>query len=197
MDTSINNAKAFTDAIKKTAKEECDRINKETNEIRTQRLASFNEEAQNRYESYVSYETARILQQKNKKISALEEQSKRTLSALRAELCGKVFDKVKEDIKSFTETEDYKDLLIFYVREIYESNKDGELEFFVRKEDMLYKEFINDHIGKFIHISESSDIILGGVKAVNRNTGCLFDNTLDMKLEEQKTWFLENSGLKI
>lgn len=199
MDTSINNAKAFTDAIKKTAREECEKIDEETNEIRAQRLKSFNDEAQSRYESYVSYEIKRILQQKNKKISALEEESRRILCSQRSELTDKVFDKVKADLIAFTKTEGYKDFLISSVREIYEANKADGIDLFVKPDDMIYKEYINDEIGKFIHVTvcDDDDIVIGGVKAVNNSTGCLFDDTLDMRLEEQKKWFLENSGLKI
>lgn len=197
MDTSINNAKAFTDAIKKMAAEECDRINNETNTIKAERLKSFNEEAESHYADYVNYEMKRIVSEKNREISTLEEESRRKLSALRKELTDKVFAKVEEDIKAFTKTEEYKDLLVSLVEQICDSMPNEELEFFVRAEDIEHKEDINEKLGKYIHISVSDSIRLGGIKAVNRRTGCLLDNTLDLKSEEQKTWFLENSGLKI
>ena len=40
-------------------------------------------------------------------------------------------------------------------------------------------------------------VVLGGVKALDRKTQCLADNTLDTALEAQKAWFLENSGLSV
>lgn len=193
----MNNAKAFTDAIKKMAAEECEKIYFETNEMKKERLKSLNEEAESRYADYVNYELTRIISEKNKKIAALEEESKKVLSALRKELTDKVFSKVKGDIEDFTKGNDYKDFLIECAKEIYGAMPDADLEFFLREKDIKFKEDINSSLGKHIHISSTNDISLGGIKAVNRETGCLLDNTLDIKLEEQMTWFLENSGLKI
>lgn len=197
MDTSLNNAKAFTDAIKKMAKEECDKIYSETNEMKKERLSSLNEEAESSYQGYVNYELTRIISEKNRKIASLEEESRKTLSALRKELTDKVFSKVEADIITFTKGEEYKDYLIESAIEICNAMPQAELEFFLREEDMILKEEINSALGKYIHISSANDIKLGGIKAIEKGTGCLLDNTLDIKLQEQMAWFLENSGLKI
>ncbi len=198
MSTSTDNVKAFTDAIKKMAADECEKINNETAQIRTQRIKAANEEAENRYSGYVSYEIKRILSDKNKEISLAEEQSKKNLADLRKELTDKVFEKVKEDLSEFTKTDGYLHLLVKFVKQIYDETPEGDsIEFFVRPEDLILKEEINDSVKKYIHISVSDDIKIGGIKAVNHATGCLYDNSFDIKLEEQKAWFVENSGLKI
>lgn len=198
MSTSTDNVKAFTDAIKKMAADECEKINNETAQIGTQRIKAANEEAENRYSGYVSYEIKRILSDKNKEISLAEEQSKKNLADLRKELTDKVFEKVKEDLSEFTKTDGYLHLLVKFVKQIYDETPEGDsIEFFVRPEDLILKEEINDSVKKYIHISVSDDIKIGGIKAVNHATGCLYDNSFDIKLEEQKAWFVENSGLKI
>ena len=46
-------------------------------------------------------------------------------------------------------------------------------------------------------VTESDDIVYGGLRAADRKTHCLADDTLDTKLKEQKEWFLEHSGLSI
>lgn len=198
MDTSLNTAKAFTDAIKKMASEECDRINEETEKIKADRLLSLNDEAESRYDEYVENELSRISASRNRKIAELDEGSKCRLSAIRQELFENVFSEVKQGIIAFTEAAEYRKFMISCVKEIYDNVSDKEnVEFFVRKQDMIFKEEINDIIGKFINITACDDIVFGGVKAADKKSGCLFDNTLDAKLEQQKTWFLDNSGLKL
>ena len=198
MSTSTDNIRAFTDAIKNMAAEECEKINKETKQIRTQRIKKANEDAKSRYTDYVSYEIKRILSEKNREISFAEEESRKNLAALRKELTDRVFEKVTADLMEFTNTEDYKNLLACFVKEIYEKiSEEDSIEFFVRLQDLKFQKDISDCIGKAIKFFVSDDIKIGGIKAVDHLTGCLFDNTFDIKLSEQRAWFVENSGLKI
>lgn len=198
MSTSTDSIKAFTDEIKIMAAEECEKINKETRQIKTQRIKKANEDAQSRYADYVSYEIKRILSEKNRKISLAEEESRKSLAALRKELTDKVFEKVSADLTEFTKTEDYKNLLAGFVKEIFEDlPEDDNIEFFVRSEDLNLQKDISECIGKSVKFSVSDDVKIGGIKAVSHSTGCLFDNTFDIKLSEQRAWFVENSGLKI
>lgn len=198
MSTSIDSVKAFTDAIKKMAADECEKINRETRQIRTRRIRAAREDAENRYSEYVNYEIKRILREKNKEISLAEEASRKNLAGLRKELTDKVFSKVTEDLAEFTKTQDYRRLLIDCAGEIYgEISENDDIEFFVRKEDMAFKDELCNAINKDVRLSCADDIKIGGIKAINHTIGCLYDNSFDIKLEEQRTRFIENSGLKI
>ena len=46
-------------------------------------------------------------------------------------------------------------------------------------------------------VAEDRDIVIGGFVLVHRGQGIYLDETLDSALEEQKTWFYQNSGLSI
>lgn len=193
MDASNNNTKAFTDAIKKMAAEECKKIDEETRLIKKQRLASVKSQAIDKYKDYIQYETARIQSEKNKLISSQTDSSKKELAVLRREICDKVFLECKKRIEEFSESEAYKDFLKKSVGEVQSALEDEKITVLVREQDMA----LLDKLDEKYSVKADSSIKLGGVKAVGQESGCLADNTLDLKLEAQKEWFLANSELKI
>ena len=192
MDSS-NSTKAFTDAIKKMAAEECKKIDEETRFIKKQRLASEKSNAKDKYKDYIDYELAKIETDKNKQLSFESDKAKKELAFLRGELCEKVFARVRGEIKAFTESAQYKDFLKKSLDEINGVLTDEDTLVYARKEDFE----ILKSIDKDIKLAEDSGIELGGIKAVGEKSGCLADNTLDMKLLSQREWFLANSDLKI
>ena len=197
MDNSQNSIKAFTDAIKRMAKEECDAINNETRQIKSQRLDALIQQTRDKYNNYVDYELLRLQADTNRQISILHENEKKELAALRSKLTDKIFDAVLTELSDFTNTTEYKKLMIRSFAEIIEALPDEELEFFVRQEDMILCDEICKALDRKLEIKPADDIKLGGVKAVGKKTESLADDTLDTKLEEQKKLFVEHSGFKI
>ncbi|MBR0541640.1 MAG: hypothetical protein IJK26_05465 [Clostridia bacterium] len=197
MDNSQNSIKAFTDAIKRMAKEECDAINNETRQIKSQRLDALIQQTRDKYNNYVDYELLRLQADTNRQISILHENEKKELAALRSKLTDKIFDAVLTELSDFTNTTEYKKLMIRSFAEIIEALPDEELEFFVRQEDMILCDEICKALDRTLEIKPADDIKLGGVKAVGIKTESLADDTLDTKLEEQKKLFVEHSGFKI
>lgn len=197
MDNSQNSIKAFTDAIKRMAKEECDAINNETRQIKSQRLDALIQQTRDKYNNYVDYELLRLQADTNRQISILHENEKKELAALRSKLTDKIFDAVLTELSDFTNTTEYKKLMIRSFTEIIEALPDEELEFFVRQEDMILCDEICKALDRTLEIKPADDIKLGGVKAVGIKTESLADDTLDTKLEEQKKLFVEHSGFKI
>lgn len=192
-----NNAEAFADAIRKMAKEKCKEINEETEFIKKQRTEAFEKDAQARCESNIKYETARIRSEKNKSVSFAKEEAKKELSALRQELTEKVFLSATEQIENFTDSDKYLEYLVKSVEEIYKDASENTVYYLSEKDfkhtDEIKKALKNDNVT----FEKSQEIVLGGVKAHDKDSGCLYDNSLDVKFDEQKEWFIENSGLKI
>ena len=197
LDNSQNSIKAFTDAIKRMAKEECDAINNETRQIKSQRLDALIQQTRDKYNNYVDYELLRLQADTNRQISILHENEKKELAALRSKLTDKIFDAVLTELSDFTNTTEYKKLMIRSFAEIIEALPDEELEFFVRQEDMILCDEICKALDRTLEIKPADVIKLGGVKAVGIKTESLADDTLDTKLEEQKKLFVEHSGFKI
>ena len=116
---------------------------------------------------------------------------------MRNELTQKVFSAAVRQIESFTDSDGYIEYLAKSVKEIYKDASENTVYYLSEKdlkhEADIKKALLNDNL-KFL---KSNEVVLVGVKAHDRESGCLYDNTLDVKFEEQKEWFLENSGLKI
>jgi len=195
----INSKKteAFLTAIKTLADEECKSIDEETDRLRVERLRALQEEAEDRYKSYTEYETARIKADCNSAVSECEERSRKELTDLRAELCKKVFDAAGEKINEYTKTDSYHEKLVSSAKEIAEAFDGGDVELFLRKEDLVFSDDLKAIFKNGCVVTESDDIVYGGLRAADRKTHCLADDTLDTKLKEQKEWFLEHSGLSI
>lgn len=197
METAANNTEAFLQSIRTLAAAECERIDRETESVRTERLQAMQTDARKRYKSYMEYEAARIRAEANREISKKGEQSRKTLSDLRATLFSKVFERAKERISAYTQTEAYREKLLSGVREIADAFVGGDVELFIAPRDADKTAEIAAAFGAPCTVTVTEEIVLGGVKALDRKTRCLADNTLDTALQAQKTWFLENSGLSV
>ena len=82
-------------------------------------------------------------------------------------------------------------------KELTEAFDGGDVELFLRKEDLVFSDDLKAIFKNGCVVTESDDIVYGGLRAADRKTHCLADDTLDTKLKEQKEWFLEHSGLSI
>ncbi len=196
MDASVNNTKAFTDAIKRMAAEKCKQIDEETEALRKQRLKSLKDDAKARYKGYADFETVRINAKKNREICEAQEEAKKQLAGKRSELTEAVFASVRERLTEFSKTEEYKELLLSLAREAIKEFEDGELEFFVKPDDIKYSSDIKK-LTDGCTVTACDEIELGGIKVRDKKTSCLADSTLDTGLSSQREWFLAQSGLKI
>lgn len=197
MEVTAKKTEAFLSAIHTLAAEECKRIDEETESIREQRLKTMQSEAKKRYQTEMEYEIARIRADANREISQKGEESRRTLSNLRTSLCEQVFSRARAQIEAYTKTDAYREFLLRSAQKIGEMFRGGEVTLFISQADSDKADAICKSFGEACTVTVSSDILLGGIRAADRKSHQLADNTLDTALAEQKAWFLENSGLSV
>ncbi len=197
MEATAKNTEAFLQSIRTLAAAECERIDRETESVRAERLQAMQTEARKRYKSYMEYEAARIRAEANREISGKGEAARKSLADLRATLSQKVFERVKAKIEAYTKTDAYREKLLAGVREIAALFPNGDTELFIAPHDADKAAAIQAAFGAPCTVTVTEEIVLGGVKALDRKTQRLADNTLDTALEAQKAWFLENSGLSV
>lgn len=197
MAVSTNNTKAFTDAIKRMASEECRQIDSQTKLLRSQRLTEMKKEIRRKYDVHIDYELSKIRMDINRRLSVCSEESKKELADLRGELTDTVFDNVLERLSEFVKTDEYTDLLCHSIRRISESVDSTDVQFLICERDMPLAAKIQEKLSMSINFKADSEITVGGVRALCIDTGTLIDDTLDIRLEAQKKWFSENSGLKV
>lgn len=197
METTTKKTEAFLTAIQTMAAEECKRIDGETDALRKQRLQTLKSESGKRYKAYMEDEIARINADFNREISALEEQSRKQLTAQRSSIFESVFHEAEERILQFAETPAYRELLAASAKKIAEVLAGDRVRLYMRAADKTFADALGTVFAETPEIAFAEDIRLGGLRAEGLKSKQLVDDTLDMRLEEQKRRFLSESGLSL
>lgn len=131
------------------------------------------------------------------KISAAENKARADLFKRREQVRLEIFEKAKEQIKNFTETDDYKQLLIKSAQNIRQQMEGQCAELILREADKKYAAEICSYLGNSITLHIDNSIELGGIIVKSADGEMMIDDSLDERLSSQQKWFMENSGLVI
>lgn len=187
---------SFINSIKDTAAEKRAAISSETQQMLNSERAEMEAQAKKASEDYVKAKTASIKLEAGRRISESAAECRKKVFSRRNEIADKTLSSVAEKLRAFTQSEEYKPFLIESAKSILESFDYGNVTLLIRPEDMKYEA---DILSEFSNasVSEDESIRIGGVKGINSIVTLLIDDTLDSRLEQQKRWFEENSGLYI
>lgn len=197
MEIESSKTAVFLEAIQALAKEQCDKIDRETEELREQRIQNLQETAKARYDAYTEYETARINAEFNREISKLTESSRQQLTGQRTEIFDRVFAAVEEKLRAFVQTPAYRDLLLTSAKKLASMLSGDAVTLYLRPADKAFEEDIKKEFSVSPAVAYSDEIRLGGIRAEGARAEQLFDDTLDARLEARKAQFLTESGLSI
>lgn len=67
----------------------------------------------------------------------------------------------------------------------------------VREADLAYADALRAAFDRDCEVRADASIRIGGLKASCEAKGLLADDTLDSRLQDQRGWFLEHSGLTL
>ena len=73
----------------------------------------------------------------------------------------------------------------------------GDVVLYVRESDLKYQKKLRDYFGQNCQIQPSETIRIGGIKGHSPAMGLVADETLDTRLDQQREWFYEHSGLTV
>lgn len=73
----------------------------------------------------------------------------------------------------------------------------GDVTVYVRPGDMRFADDIKKAFGRDCKVESSDEITIGGCRAGVAGGSTVADDTLDTRLEAQREWFLENSGMSV
>lgn len=187
---------AFLKTVTDFANEECQELETKAQSYKDGEISRYRKDAENKSKSYTDHETGRILSRVNREISDYEAEKKTALTVLRASVTSKVFGKVKEKINKFTDSKEYEAFLINSAKKLHGAMGSEEITFFLRSADMKYGESIKNAVAGR-KVSSDEEIILGGLRAVDKTASICGDDTLDARLLESQKKFAEQSDLKI
>jgi V/A-type H+-transporting ATPase subunit E len=188
----------FTSAVLKDAEEQRSQILSEIDEYRKVQIEKAEEEILNDAYVMIQNEIALIKNKNGRQISLSELESRRKLLKLRDEISRGVFEDAEKSLHDFTATPKYVDFICDIIKKCAETFPAGKSVIQVRKEDLQYKDKIISAFGRADTVCEVNvNINIGGVIIYNHDKGIIVDETLDLKLENQKDWFATTSGLTI
>lgn len=131
------------------------------------------------------------------KLAGYSNEKREALSKRRQEMEAAVFEKVCQQIDAYRSTEAYRQSLLDSARAmqpLFQGAKD--LVLLVAKADLPMASQLKEISGA-CEVKEDRSNKLGGIYAESRSAKLVADDTYASRLEAQRQWFAENSGLKI
>ena len=134
----------------------------------------------------------RLQEETNRKLSHNVVETGAELAARRSEIAQEVFDACEERLAAFTAKPEYADYLKKSADALLALLHADKAVFYARPQDV---EAAKSAVPAGCEVTADTTIRLGGLRA---KCGAVeADDTLDMKLEAQKDWFLQHSGMSI
>lgn len=191
------NTGVFFDAIYEDSKALSAQIIKDADKFKSERIKSAKKAAAAEYNEYVHKNRTIISRQIGKRLLEEEREEKQNVIRKRQEILEKIFLEAKVQLVDFTKNEsEYREFLRSCASEIAKICGGNDIIFYVKPDDIKFSDDIVTAAGCG-KCEADSNIEIGGLSALCETKKLHIIDTLDERLEEQKPWFLENSGLNL
>lgn len=187
---------SFINSIADTAEEKRKKVFSQTEEILKAEKEKIEEDAKKAANDYIKAKTASIKLEAGKRISESAAQCRKEVFSRRNEIAMQIRSEVAEKLSDFTRSEEYRIFLEKSAAKVMENFGASNVTLLFRAEDVALGEKICRKYPN-ARASEDPTIQIGGIKGIDSVMMLLVDDTLDSRLNSQKKWFEENSGLYI
>lgn len=205
----------FLKAIEKYAEEQRNKIRFESESFKKQELEKAEAEGIREAYTLIQREMAAIRTEISSQLSRDEMASRKKIFEKRNKMTENVFEKVTQRLVEFTKTADYEKLMLESVKKIAQALKADDVIFFIKERDLKFADKIKaaytaeklkdkklaDKIKSAFspscEVKSSKEIKIGGITGRSASLGLIADETLDTKLDGQREWFYQNSGLRV
>lgn len=180
------------------AEEDAGKLRDQAGEIRDNAMNQAREQISRELGGREQEETAEIRLAATRSVAQQENAKRRELLLRREEITGMVFDNVRRRLAEFVGGPDYAGFLEETADGLSEKCKEKSgTVVLLRREDIPLGKKLVSRFGADARVEEDESIKLGGVKVMNQSAGLFLDESLDSRLEDQKSWFYANSGLTV
>ncbi len=191
----------FNDLILKEAAAQRDRILRQIREENEALIESKRKDFEEQAAEMLRRELYNIEREKNNIISKALVESRQLLMKTREGIINSVFDYLKEELETFTQSDAYAQYLKEDIRNSCRLAGEGKLVVYLSGADTdRYSSLLNELLKEFPRIEmfePAAEDVIGGCRVVNRSSNILVDNTFAKKLELNRDSFFEISGLRI
>ncbi|MGF0033692.1 V-type ATP synthase subunit E [Bariatricus sp. SGI.154] len=146
-------------------------------------------------ETRVKAERVHANQQLNMAMSKAQLELKRELSKTQNELKKDLFREVEELLQEYMKTEEYRSLLVEYIRKAAKFADGAAMTIYINPTDADKKEYLEEYTGMMLTVSKED--FIGGVRAVIREKNILIDHAFKGALENEYQKFSFKGGAQI
>lgn len=186
----------FLDAINKYAERQKATIHSEVEAYKNQRIEQATEQGLKDAYDLIRHEIAARKFAITTEMSSKEQALRTDQFAKRQKIFDEVFEDAAQKLINYTCSEEYEIYLKRSAEEVKALFGKNAVIISLAEKDMKFSEVIKAVLPN-AEFKEDNSIRIGGLKAFCKADGILADNTIDLKLLDQREWFIENSGLKV
>lgn len=185
-------AAKFIKAIQRDGEQRRAAIMKTIDETAAAEIAQIKATVETKTREIEEYERVRLQENTNRRLSNSVLRTGAELAKKRSEITHEVFESCKQKILAFTEEPAYSDYLAASAEALLNILHSETAVFYASAKDI---DLVKTKVPASCRVEIDPEIYLGGLRA---KVGTMeADDTLDVKLETQKEWFLQNSGMSI
>lgn len=193
--TARKNLAQFIEAINRDANGECEKIKNEALRYKEEKIKATKKKLAEEAKSRTDGEIDRLQSSYNKDLARVESKLKSELIQKRNSIEEDVFRRVEEKLLQFTRTEEYEAFLIKSAEKICNAFSGKGITLYLKKDDMKFSPSLMKISDKILDVKEDESILLGGIRASDEKYEA--DDTLELRLENQREYFREISHLSI
>lgn len=190
-------AAKFFDAITKDAEERHEEMTRKTRETVESGLEKAKTKAHSQAQAKIERERMLKEQEFNRTVANERTQQRARLTDKRGAITDEVFGDAREKLTAFTESDGYADFLKKSAAGFAAVFPQWDVTVYVRPGDMRFADDIKKAFGRDCKVESNDEITIGGCRAGVAGGSTVADDTLDTRLEAQREWFLENSGMSV
>lgn len=139
-----------------------------------------------------------IDREKSEVISKAHMENKVKLLAKRKEIIDTVFGRAKAEVEKFTQTEEYKKMLIEKIHKHMEYLGEGDYIIYLNYKDKeLYNDIQTEFKDSKVFFERKNIEMLGGCKLHNTTSNVYLDDSIAKRFEQEEENFLQECGIEI
>ena len=187
----------FLKAIKKYAVEQRAIMRNEVEQLKEQKIKEAEKKAKLDSEKMIKDKLEEKRNEQTSKIAKMTQEGQKQLFLERAEMTDSVFKKAEEKLIEYASTAEYIAKLEQSAKDIAALFCDESCTLYVNERDMASAEKLKSFFNGETEVCTDKTIRIGGIKGYCKAMRIVADETLDSKLNAQREWFVENSGLSV
>lgn len=184
---------SFLDTINNIAHTKCEKIKQEADSYVEQELEKARQRAHEDLKAFKKNEIDRLNEETNAGFSELEAQETKRLLDRRTEITNDIFSKAKAKLIEFAASENYIGFLAESIGKIKDVLGEDTV-IFVKPDDKKYESELLKLCKK---VKYDPTIEIGGCKAESTANRMVADDTLETRLDAEKSNFYKVSGLSV